>query len=182
MKQKTCGEIMVGVEEYPHIPETLTLKEAMTVLKMERAQIKARDGRLTVPDSVLVFNEDQVFVGIVRRRDILRGLLPEFLLGRAVRHRGTKFQMTVDMNVSEFSWDRAVAGLRENAKRKISEIMQPITLTVNYNDHLLKAMQENVALDCVAIPVVKENKIVGMVRSGDLLQEVEQFLSEEDNS
>ncbi len=179
MKKKTVEEIMISVQEYPHIPDTMTLLEAMSVLKMKRAQIKARDGRLTVPDDALVFNKDLVFVGIVRRRDILKGLLPDYLSGKSVRHRGTEFPMTVDTHVSEFSWDRAVEGLREQAKRKISEVMNPITLTVNYNDHLLKAMQEIVALNYVAIPVVKENKIIGMVRSGDLMHEIERFLKVE---
>jgi predicted transcriptional regulator len=177
MKQKTCEEIMISVQEYPHIPDTMTLLEAMSVLKMKRAQIKARDGRLTVPDSALVFNSDLVFVGTVRRRDILRGLLPDYLSGKSVKHRGTEFPMTLDLYVSEFSWDRAVEGLREQAKHKIADVMNPITLTVNYNDHLLKAMQQIVALNCVGIPVVKDKKIIGMVRSADLMHEVEQFLN-----
>lgn len=177
MEPKTVEEIMVAIRYYPHIPDMLKLEEAMVVLKMKRWEIKTRDGRLTVPHSALVFDKDLAFTGIVRRHDILRGLLPGFLAGESVHHRESLFPMAMDLGVSELSYDRALESMSERAQRRISEVMSPIRTTVAHNAHLMTAMQKLVECDRTSLPVVKEDRIIGMLRSADVLHEIEMFLN-----
>ncbi len=67
---------MIPLDEYPHIPYWFTIRQAMA--EMEKTEVGIED-RKSLPRQVLVFNESYELLGMVRRRDILRGLEPEFL-------------------------------------------------------------------------------------------------------
>jgi CBS domain-containing protein len=181
MKQKVAADIAVSTKEYPHIPDTLTIAEAMTVLKVKQWESRTPEGRLVVPRSMLVFNEDLEFVGMVRRRDIMRGLLPGFLAHRRDgRHREAYAAVEIDSNVAELtelSYEKTTAEMKERGNRLIKEIMIPIT-TINHDDHLVKIMHQMVKTESGTsqLAVVKDGTVVGVIRSADVLHEVEQML------
>ena len=107
MPQKLAADIMVPTSDYPHIPDSMTLIEAMKITRIKRWGIETRDGLSISPRAMLVFNEDLEFVGMVRRRDIMRGLLPGFLARRGTRRKETFGEMGIHLNVAELSFDRA---------------------------------------------------------------------------
>ena len=67
---------MIPLEHYPHIPYWFTLRQAMA--EMESSQLEF-EGRKSLPRGLLVFDERYQLLGMVRRRDILWGLEPDFL-------------------------------------------------------------------------------------------------------
>ena len=170
---KTAGEFMIPLDEYPHIPYWFTLRE--TIAELESAEIEVR-GRKSLPRWVLVFDEKYQLLGTVRRRDILRGLEPEFLVGKRLHVRKSLVDIKIDPELSELSFDKMQGGMRKQAERPVSDIMLPIRVTVNYNDHIIKIIYEMVDNNVSMIPVMKDNKVVGVVRSADVLHEVMQIV------
>ena len=169
MHTKRAGEIMVPLDHYPHIPYWFTIRQA--IAEMETAEID-QQGRRSIPRVVLVFDEAYRLMGFVRRRDILRGLLPSFLQNSHPSYGGKSYDISVDPNLSEVFSDEETDQIRELASSSISSVMNPIVHTADYDDHLLKVVREMVVNNYYMLPVQKERKIVGVVRSIDVLHEI----------
>ena len=169
MKKVHAGAIMIPMDEYPHIPYWFTLRQAM--VEMEGSELE-RNGRKSLPRVILVFNEKYELLGMVRRRDILRGLEPEFLSQKSLSYRRKLFDVKVDPNLSELSFDKVIAGVRERAERPVSDIMIPIEATVDYEDHIVKVIYEMNLHNLSILPVLKDNKVVGVVRTVDIFHEI----------
>jgi Mg/Co/Ni transporter MgtE len=170
---KRVGELMIPVGQYPSVRDNATLREAIAV--MERAQLEV-GGRKSLPRALLVFDEIHVAVGYVRRRDLLQGLEPRFLLSQPVEHARKLFDVAIDPNLSELSYDRLAKGIRERAARPVSDVMRPIDAILDADDHVMKAVTEMVSLDLSLIPVVERGQLVGVVRSVDVFHEVIRLL------
>jgi predicted transcriptional regulator len=125
---------------------------------------------------LLVFDEIDVLVGTVRRRDIMRGLEPKYLLSKPLEYKKKLFDIAVDPNLAELSYDRVVRGIREQSNRPVSDVMQPIPAILDAEDHVMKAVQAMVALDVNLIPVLREGKLVGVVRSVDAFHDLAQLV------
>jgi CBS-domain-containing membrane protein len=173
MEMKRAGDFMIPLDEYPHVPYWFSLRQVIAVLEKSQFDIQ---GRKSLPRFLLVFDEAYQLLGVARRRDILRGLEPSFLSGQSVDYRKKLFEVKVDPNLSEFSYDKLVGELREKAERPVKEVMRPITKSVDYEDHLTKVIYEMVENNLSLLPVLKEGKVVGVVRSVEVLHEVAQVV------
>ncbi len=169
MEFRQAGDFMIPLDIYPHIPYWFTLRQ--TIAELESAELEMM-GKKSLPRWVLVFDEKYQLMGSARRRDILRGLEPEFLIDKPMEVRKSMFDVKIDPNLSELSYDKLLEGMRKQAERPVRDIMQPIKTTVDYGDHIVKVIYEMVDNNVSMIPVLKDNKVVGVVRSADLLSEV----------
>jgi Mg/Co/Ni transporter MgtE len=166
---KRVRDVMIPVGQYPSLRDTATLREAVTL--METAELEVQ-GRRSLPRVLLVFDAIQVLVGYVRRRDLMRGLEPRFLVVRPLAYRKKLFDVAVDPNLSELSHDRVANGIREQGDRPITDVMQPIEAVVQADDHIMKAIYEMVSQDLTLIPVVDGKQLVGVTRSVELFREM----------
>ncbi len=163
---------MIPLDDYPDISTTDTLRDAIG--EMDRAQLEVR-GRKSLPRCLLVFDEDDALVGLLRRRDVMRGLEPKVLVDRPLEYRKKAFDIDVDPNLSELSFDQVRRGVGEQAGRPVSDVMQPIRWTVQADDHCVKAVYECVTCSVATLPVLDGDEVVGVVRSVDLLHELAQI-------
>jgi len=173
MENICAGDVMIPLGQYPHIPYWFTLRQA--ILELEKSEIE-RDGRKSLPRAVLVFNEAYELLGIVRRRDILKGLEPKFLLHKPLQYRKKLFDVKVDPNLSLLSSDDLWKGVLEQAERQVSEIMSPIEHTVNFEDHIFKVIYEMNEKRMNLVPVMKGSSVVGVVRTVDIFHQVAKML------
>ncbi|MCK5127106.1 MAG: CBS domain-containing protein [candidate division Zixibacteria bacterium] len=173
MVSKRAGEIMIPLENYPHIPYWFTLRQA--VAEMEKSEIKHKD-KTSLPRSLLVFDEKYQLLGIVRRRDILRGLEPKFMKTMPASSRGQLFDVEIDPDLVELSAGKIAKAMQEQAEQQVSEVMQPIVSTADINDHVAKLVYKMVSRELNLIPVVNGSSIVGVVRSVDVFHEVANIL------
>lgn len=160
---------MIPVDEYPSVRDRAPLHEAIEVMKESHLDV---GGRRSLPRALLVFDEIGVLVGYIRRRDIMRGLEPRFLVSRPLEYRRKLFEVDVDPNLSELTHDRVIKGLRQQVDTPVSDVMQPIEAILSADDHVMKAVYEMVWMDVALIPVVDEGKLVGVVRSVDVFHEL----------
>ena len=72
---KKVKDLMIPLEDYPHIPYWFTLRQAMAIVR--EAAVKF-EGAFE-PRAVLVFDEKYQLMGILTLRDMIKGLEPKFL-------------------------------------------------------------------------------------------------------
>jgi CBS domain-containing protein len=162
--QKTARDLMIPLEDYPHIPYWFTLRQAMAIVR--EAAIKF-EGSFE-PQAVLVFDEKYQLMGILTLRDIITGLEPKFL------QESTLIKM--DPSLTVFMGDFFGPKMKEQSQRPVSEVMSPIKVTVYAADPITKPLylmiKENVGL----MPVMEDGKVAGMLRLSDLFGEISQIV------
>jgi CBS domain-containing protein len=170
MNAKLVRDIMVPLAEYPCIPETNTLRQAIE--EMGRQILRKKQASL--PRVALVFDVGlNNLLGMLRRRDIMRGLEPRFLVPHSLEYRRKLFEVETDPNLPELSYDKVIAGIRRRADRQVRDFMIPIKATIGCDDHLMKAIYEMVDQNTSLLPVLNdEGIVVGVVRSVDVLDEI----------
>ncbi len=174
---KRVRDIMIPLENYPWIRLKDTILDAIKV--MEDAQLEV-GRRPSLPRVLLVFDHHDELVGIVRRRDIMRGLEPDFLVRQPLENRVAHFGVGTDPHLTELTGglplEAVIKGLKANSGRPVSDILKPISTTLMPSDRLLKAIYEMVSLNESLIAVVEGEEVLGVVRSVDLLHELAQLL------
>jgi CBS domain-containing protein len=171
---KRIREIMIPVAQYPSVRDNATLRDAIAVIVGAELEV---DLKKSLPRVILVFDGIDVLVGYIRRRDIMRGLEPSFLVSQPLEYRQKLFDVSVDPNLSELTYDRVVKGVQAQADRPVSDVMRPLEATIDADDHVMKAIYEMVSLNVSLIPVLDEGHLVGVVRSVDVFRELAELLS-----
>ncbi len=166
-------EIMIPVEQYPKVLPNCSLRDAIRL--MEEAQLDF-GGRKSLPRALLVFDDVGEFRGCVRRRDIMGGLEPKFLVSEPIHYRMKLFDVNLDPNLSALANKHVVRGIHEQAERPVSDVMRPIETSLNHDDRLMKAMYEMVVYGLNIIPVMRKRKVIGVVRSVELFHELAQLV------
>ncbi|MHC4512568.1 MAG: response regulator [Planctomycetota bacterium] len=179
---KTVEQVMVPMRYYPHAPSSLSVADALLLMKLPRWVEKRPGSYRAVPHDLLVFSDDLEFMGIVRRRAILRALQPEFLFPRKVKYRERSFNVKPDADIlalsgdEELSEEKIIESMRRRANKRIEEIMIPLERAINHDDDLTQAINQIVESRTGCLPVIKDGNVVGMIRSEDVLREVESLL------
>jgi CBS domain-containing protein len=164
---------MIPIDRYPSVRDDATLRDAVHVIESSHLEVERRR---SLPRAILVFDGIGVLVGYVRRRDIMRGLEPRFLLSRPLEYRRKLFEVALDPNLSELTFDRMIRGIREQADRPVVDVMRPIEAILSADDHVMKAVYEMVAMDLSLVPVLDGRRLVGVIRSVDAFHELAQML------
>lgn len=170
---RRVGEIMIPLKDYPHLPVWSTMLEAIRM--MHTSELDHR-GRRSLPRVILLFDLDGSISGTVRRRDLMRGLEPKFLLSRPLEYRMKLFDVQVDPNLSELPFDKVVKGIRERVDRPVTDVMRPIDRTIDFDDHILKAVYEMVNNGLSILPVLQDRKVVGVIRTVDVFHELAELV------
>jgi predicted transcriptional regulator len=67
--------------------------------------------------------------------------------------------------------------MRRRADGLVRDFMTPIKATIEDEDHMMKAVYEMVNQNVSLLPVLREDSVVGVVRSVDVLSEIALILS-----
>jgi CBS domain-containing protein len=162
--EKKVKDLMIPLEDYPHIPYWFTLRQAMAIVR--EAAIKF-EGAFE-PRAVLVFDEKYQLMGILTLRDIIKGLEPRFLQETSL--------VKGDPSLAVLMGDLFGPGLKEASQKPVSEVMSPIKVTVQGNDLIAKAIFLMIKADVGLMPVIQENKVAGMIRLSDLFMEISELV------
>ena len=168
MENKKARDVMIDLNQYPHIPYWFTFRQALA--ELENAEFDL-DGRKSLPRVVLVFNESYELLGMVRRRDILRGLDPESM--RNIMLPGLLGRKGRSSDAVNRQLSRAILTM---LKRPVSDVMIPIRESVDHDD-IPKVIAKVVELNCSLIPVLWSEEVVGVVRSVELTHELMKLCS-----
>ena len=156
VQETAVGELMIPIADYPKVAATASLRDAIQVMKDAQLEVEQRP---SLPRVLLVMDERGRLLGTVRRRDIMRGLEPTFLVTEPLDYRKKLFDVETDPNLTELSHDRLVSGVREQANRQVAKVMRPIVASIRYEDHLIKAVYEMVTYGVSLLPVMRLHSI-----------------------
>lgn len=169
MSTKRARDIMIPLNDYPHIPYWFTLRQAVAL--MDKA-VLACGPTPSLPRALLVIDEPYQLMGIVRRRDILAGLEPRFLRSTHVHHSRMLTGIDIDPNLGQLSIGQFTHAMKEQANVKVVKVMKPIHDLVDENEHLAVIIYKMINHDQNLLPVMSGNKVIGVVRSVDVFSEV----------
>jgi CBS domain-containing protein len=157
---KKVKDLMIPLEDYPHIPYWFSLRQAMAIVRETAIKYEGQ----FEPRAVLVFDEKYQLVGILTLRDIIRGLEPRFMQETGL--------IKADPNLALLMGDLFGPGLKEASQKPVSEVMSSIKVTVQGNDPLAKAIFLMIKENVGAMPVIQDGKVAGMIRLSDLFKEI----------
>ena len=148
--QKKLKDMIIPLSEYPHMPYWATLKEAVAQLNV------AYD---TGHHTVLVFDESYKLVGMLSQKDILKGLIPKFAEHYS---EGVPIQWE----------DLLEAGTEKRLDLPIKDFMCEAQKLADGDDNLLKGAYLLLQTQSNLLPVIKAEKLIGVVRIGDVFHEI----------
>ena len=173
IEMRRVGEIMIPLEDYPHLPIWSSIREAVEM--MHRSELNV-GGCKSLPLIVMLFDLDGSIAGTARRRDLMRGLEPKFLVDHPLEYRQKLFDVEIDPNLSELSYDKIIKGIRAQVDRPVSDVMRPIEETIEYEVHIMKAIYLMVSHSLSILPVVQNKKVVGVIRTVDVFHELAEII------
>ena len=114
------------------------------------------------------------------------GRLEKVIFGESGSQRGAgKKKGAVGKLQAAFDLDSTLSGLeadlsgpkvKEASQTAVSEVMSPIKATVDAGDSLAKALFLMIKEEVGRMPVMQEEKVVGIIRLSDLFQEISDFV------
>lgn len=176
-----AGDLMIPSGDYPYISSWDTLLEAMIKITDSHLEI---NGVKSLPRFLLVYDKDLKLAGIVRRRDILRGLEPKFLTEMPFEERESLFDAKDDPGMSAIDNKKIMKGVIEHSGRPVSDVMleHPNDASVDFDDHIFKAAYEMNKHSISLLPVYKDGKLAGVLRSVEVFQHIADVLIKKENS
>jgi CBS domain-containing protein len=175
MKKKLVNELMVPLAKYASVSQEDTLFEA--VMALEKAQEKFDQSRYR-HRAVLIYDNEGNIVGKVSQLDVLRALEPKYkamdIPGSLSRFGLTKrFQETM-LNELRF-WDKPMDDICRKASRiKVKEFMYTPSEGeyINEDETMDRAINQLVMGHHQSLLVMKDDKIVGILRATDVFMEI----------
>ena len=169
MEFKIAGELMIPLNKYPHIPYWFSVRQAIAELTHSQLEI---DGVKSLARAVLVFDDEYNLMGLVRRRDIMKGFEPENFFGDHAHYSKHLFEVKHDPNLLEITCEKLHKSVEERAEKTVSAVMTPIEATVDFDDHLYKIVYEMNHHQISMLPVIKDDAVVGVIRTVEVIAQI----------
>jgi cytidylate kinase/CBS domain-containing protein len=178
-RDTTAKDVMLPPERYPHCRLGCTIREAIVALSA--SAVKLQDGYIMLPRYVLVLDDDDRLVGVVSRRELLKGLIPhlredresEAHIKELVPFGGT---MPSELRIRWTSLFSRVA--IESSMTPIQAVMVPIKGTVQIDDSLSTVISTMLHHGVDLVAVVDGQKVAGVVLMTNIFDIVAQFIME----
>ena len=166
MERIQAKDIMIRLNLYPHVSYKCSLRRA--IIEMEKSQFEI-EGRKSLPRVVLVFDEEYRLMGMVRRRDILRGLGPDAMQETRERTGESDPGVRRDLHPPGEAGRASLDDLCRRGERPVSEVMTPVRITLEHDVPLLEIANFMAINDVSIVPIMKGGEVIGMARSTDVL-------------
>ncbi|MGQ9558261.1 MAG: CBS domain-containing protein [Desulfurispora sp.] len=161
--ERQVRDLMVNVEQYPAVTSDATFREVAAALKRSCPQA----GGDVQTRAVLVY-ENNLLTGLVSLEDLMRAIEPQYLKGGTYRGWTVDAAWAIPVFWEGLFTERCL----DAAERRVREIMRPVDFCVNADDPLIKAVYGMGKYQTNILPVVEEERVIGMIRSIEIFQEI----------
>jgi cytidylate kinase/CBS domain-containing protein len=178
-RDATAGDVMLPPENYPHCRLTCTIREA--VVALSASAVKLQDGYIMLPRYVLVLDDDDRLVGVVSRRELLKGLIPHLQDDRETEAHIRELvpfggSMPSEVTIRWTSlFSRAAI---EASTTSIQTVMVPIKGAVKIDDTLSTVISTMLFHRVDLVAVLDGEKVAGVVLMTNIFDIVAQFIME----
>ena len=178
-RDTTARDVMLPPERYPHCRLSCTIREAIVALSA--SAIKLQDGYIMLPRYVLVLDDDDRLVGVVSRRELLKGLIPHLRDDRETEAHIKELVPFGGSMPSELSirWTSLFSrSAIEASMTPIQAVMVPIKGTVQVDDTLSTVISTMLFHRVDLVAVLDGEKVAGVVLMTNIFDIVAQFIME----
>ncbi len=158
----------VPIADYPHVPASATICDAISMMHSNLSEgHKYR--------TILVTDENQHLQGYLSLRDLTRAVGPNFLSKKAPDYKGHQpFQgISDDFTALSLIWQEGFTlKIMEEAKKPVSGVMTLIMNTISLDDPFAKCAYLLLVEDALILPVVEDEKVIGVVRLVDIFERI----------
>jgi CheY-like chemotaxis protein len=170
-KERSVMAVMIPIEEYTTLTEDHTIQDAINRLKESFSPKVSSDKIMeTGHRSLLVYDDTGKVRGILAIADLLRAMMPEYL-------SSPKPFLADSIQYSPLFWSGMFTREAKTlAKKKIKDVMSPAPLTIGWDSNLMKAAYMMIKEGRRRLAVVKEGKVIGVIREQDLFFEIEKIM------
>jgi CheY-like chemotaxis protein len=169
--EKLVADVMVPLEEYTILSGDQTVKDAIEKLK-ESFTSKVSTSRImeTGHRSLLVLDERKQIQGILAITDLLAAIMPPYL-------SAPKPATADSIQYSPMFWKGMFRReIKQLGRKKLRDVMSPAPLSVEADANLMTAAYTMQMNNARRMAVLKEGKVVGVLREQDLFFEMERIL------
>ena len=170
-RERNVGEVMIPIREYTTLRGEATIKEAIDKLQ-ESFFSKAASERVmeTGHRSILIVDDREQVTGILAILDLLGAIMPAYL-------QAPKPSLADSIRYSPMFWTGMFTSeIKELGRKQIREIMSPAPLTVEAGASLMEAAYIMVSHQERRLAVMRDNRVVGVIREQDLFFEMARVL------
>lgn len=174
-----ASDVMLAIDRYPHCKVSCTIRDAMVAISA--SAIRLEDGHIVQPRYVLLHDQADQLVGVVSRRELLKGLVPHLVEDREsaahirelVPFGGTTPSEIFIRWTSMFS----KAAIRAS-KQSVKSVMAPIRGTVKADDSLSTVISTMLYHGVDLVAVLDGGRVVGVVLMTNIFDIIAQFVME----
>lgn len=174
-----ASDVMLAIDRYPHCKVSCTIRDAMVAISA--SAIRFEDGHIVQPRYVLLHDQADQLVGVVSRRELLKGLVPHLVEDREsaahirelVPFGGTTPSEIFIRWTSMFSR----AAIRAS-KQPVRSVMAPIRGTVKADDSLSTVISTMLYHGVDLVAVLDGGRVVGVVLMTNIFDIIAQFVME----
>ncbi len=174
-----ASDVMLSLLQYPNCQGNCNIREAITALSA--SAVKLEDGHFMLPRYLLIRNADDELVGVVGRRELLKGLVPHL---REDRETAATIQKLIPFGGGTPSeifirWTSLFSkAALEASKESVQSVMVPIRGAVQVDDSLSTVITTMLFHGIDLVAVLDGTKVVGVVLMTNIFDIVAQFVME----
>jgi len=174
---KTAADLMLPLSSYPHVLENLPIREAL--LALGASSVVSSAGHLVVPRYLLVLDDKERLVGVVNRRALLKGLIPQYASLKRASAVIETLPYAEPLSASAPLWSSLFSPAAVAAARKlVGSVMLPTRISVAIDDPVDTVIGAMLGHDVDLIPVTEGARAVGVVMMTDVFDNVSEFVLE----
>jgi CBS-domain-containing membrane protein len=157
-------DILVPLEQFPHLPQTATVREAYDLLHRQHSSGGWRFRHM------LVFNDSGKVVGVLSLVDLLRTLMPDYIRA-SLSQKAYGGPMAADASLSLLWQESFSAQCRQLAGIPVASHMTPVQHTVRTDDPITLAAYLMIAHHVHMLPALEDGVVAGVVRIVDVFNQ-----------
>jgi CBS domain-containing protein len=174
---KTAEDLMLPLSGYPHVPQDLPIREAL--LALGASSVLSSEGHLVVPRYLLVLDENERLVGVINRRALLRGLIPQYASLKRASAVTAALPYSEALSASAPLWSSLFSPAAIAAANKpVRSVMVPTRVSVAHDDPVDTVVSSMLEHDVDLIPVTEGARAVGVVMMTDVFDNVSEYVLE----
>ncbi|MGD2121688.1 MAG: cytidylate kinase family protein [Gemmatimonadota bacterium] len=174
---KTAQDLMLPLSGYPHVPQDLPIREAL--LALGASSVLSSEGHLVVPRYLLVLDEEDRLVGVINRRALLRGLIPQYASLKRASSVAAALPYSEALSAAAPLWSSLFSPAAVSAAEKpVRSVMVPTRVSVAHDDPVDTVVSSMLEHDVDLIPVTEGARTVGVVMMTDVFDNVSEYVLE----
>lgn len=164
-KEIKVRDLLIAIEDYPRIPHTFTIGEALAEIKkyIDKGYYH-----------ILVFDEKFQLVSVFALRDLLRAMMPEhFRDAASLGYQGYSMPDSAEL---AYLWGaKFFDECAKRSKKPLSEILIPVRTTVNADAPVAEALYMMLRDNVNMLPVLEGGTVCGVIRLATIVDEMLHF-------